>query len=107
MQVNLLHGYPDVIGKRFAWCGFLNGPKSYTTGGIIVTLPGFQNYIDIVFASGFAVSGNYYVDPIQVTVGPRATWKLIWTVASTDAEVAPGTDLSAEQVQLGGLGGQY
>lgn len=107
MQPKLLEGYPDFIGRRIAWCGYGNGPKSYVTGGDVVTLPGFKMYIDVIFAGGFSVSGTYYVDAIQQGVGARQTWKIIWTVASTDAEVAPGTDLSAEQVQIGGFGGTF
>lgn len=107
MQVTLLKGYPDYIGKRFAWCGFGNGPSSYVTGGDTITLPGFENYIDVIFAGGFAVSKTYYVDAVQSGTGPRQTWKLVWTVAATDAEVANGVDLSAEKVQFGGFGGVY
>lgn len=107
MQVTLLHGYPDYIGKRFAWAGYGNGPKSYVTGGDPVTLPGFQNYIDIVFASGFSLSKLYNVDPVNSANGQRATWKMIWVVFSTGLEVANGVDLSAETVQIGGFGGTY
>lgn len=107
MQLTLLKGYPDEIGKRFAFVGFGNGPKPYVTGGDPVVLPGFQNYIDLLMSGGFAVSGTYYVDAIQVGVGARQVWKLIWTVSATDAEVANGVDLSAEKIQVGGFGGVY
>lgn len=107
MQLTLLHGYPDLMGKRFGFVGYGNGPKSYATGGDQVTLPGFQNYIDLLMSGGFAVSKTYYVDAVQAAVGPRQVWRLIWTVAATDAEVGNGVDLSAESIQVGGFGGVY
>lgn len=107
MQLQLLHGYPDYMGKRYAFVGFGNGPKSYVTGGDPITLPGFQQYIDLLMSGGFAVSKTYYVDAVQAAVGARQVWKLIWTVAATDAEVAAAVDLSAESIQVGGFGGDY
>lgn len=107
MQLQLLHGYPDYMGKRYAFVGFGNGPKSYATGGDPVTLPGFQQYIDLLMSGGFSVSKTYYVDAVQAAVGPRQVWRLIWTVAATDAEVAAAVDLSAESIQVGGFGGDY
>lgn len=107
MQLTLLHGYPDYMGKRFAFVGSGKGPAAYVTGGDPVTLPGYKNYIDLLMSGGFSVSGTYYVDAIQVGVGARQTWKLVWTVTATDAEVGNGVNLSAESIQVGGFGGDY
>ena len=116
MQLTFLHGYPDYIGKRFAFCGFGKGPKSYAVktgsastaegGGDVVQIPRFQNYFDIIFPA-MSLSGTYLVYPYPVASGPRQTWSLKWVTASTGAEVSAATDLSAETVQLGGFGGVY
>ena len=111
MQLTLLHGYPDNIGRRLTFVGYGNGPKSYVQvatagGGDKVTVPRFQFYIDAI-GGGLTVSKTYYVQPYPSGVGPRQTWALKWVVTATNAEAGAGIDLSAEQVQLAGLGGQY
>lgn len=107
MQLTLMHGYPDLIGRRSAFAGFGNGPAAYTTGGDPVTLGTFNYYIDAIEGNGFTVSGNYYVVPIPSKAGPRATWKLKWFTQGTNTEVGNGTNLSAESLILSGLGGLY
>lgn len=109
MQLSLLRGYPDRIGKRFAFVGNGKGPSSYTqyaNGGDVVSGLPFQNYIDSI-APAVSVSGTYVVYPIPKTVGARQTWALKWVTISTGTEVAASTNLSAESVQLGGFGGVY
>lgn len=107
MQLTLLKGYPDYIGKRFAWCGYGTGPTSYLQStGDPLAIPRFQNYVDSCF-EGTSVSGTYFVRALPSAGGPRATWKLKWYVTSTGAEVANAVNLSAETVQLSGFGGQY
>ena len=114
MQLTCLHGYPDKIGRRFAFSAYGNGPKSYTntgtnaTSGDIVSPAGlgFNRYIDCLIGD-LSVSGTYYVHAQSAGVGARQTWRLRWFVTSTNAEVANGVDLSAEQVQVSGFGGDY
>jgi len=107
MQVTLLNGYPDLIGKRSSWAGYGNGPTSYSqTVGDMIELPGFQYYIDAVFG-GVSVSGTYFVIAQPSAQGPRGTWYLKWFTSSTGAEVSNAVNLSAEKVQIGGLGGSY
>lgn len=109
MQVTLLHGYPDYIGKRLAICGYGTGPKSYVqlaSGGDVVQFPRFQNYVDILFPA-MSKSGTYIAYPFPTMVGARAVWALKWVTASTGAEVGAAVDLSAESVQIGGFGGVY
>src|SRR5271170_1598144 len=108
MQLTLLHGYPDLIGKREAWCGYGSGPASYvqvTTlgGGDPLSVPVFQEYIDIAFPA-MTKSGTYIVYPVPVTTGIRPTWRLKWITASSGAEVAAATNLSTESVQIAGFG---
>jgi hypothetical protein len=107
MVLILNHGYPDLVGKRSAFCGYGNGPKSYVTGGDPVQTNQFQYYIDSVEGQSLTVDGLYYGLPIPSTVGPRATWKMKWIVASTNVEVANGVNLSASQMVVSGMGGTY
>ena len=116
MILTLLHGYPDYIGKRWAFCGSGKGPKSYiqktgtaTTaegGGDPIQAVRFQNYFDVVFPA-MSLSGTYAVYPFPVASGARQTWALKWVTISTGTEVSAATDLSAETVQLAGFGGDY
>jgi hypothetical protein len=107
MNLVLLKGYPDKIGRRQAFVGTGVGPASYSqTTRDVVNIPQFQNYIDVLHGA-VTVSGTYTVQAIPSSVGPRATWKLRWIVFATGAEVANGVNLSAESVVLGGLGGTY
>ena len=108
-QITLFKGYPDRIGKRFAFCGSYTGPASYTTGGDPITLNQYQNYIDnIENSGGLSVSGTYIVRAIPSIAGPRATWKMKWyTAAAPQTEVSAATNLSAETFIVSGLGGVY
>lgn len=107
MQLTLLKGYPDLIGKRFAWVGYGSGPASYSqTTADPLALPQYQTYIDSCF-EGTSISGTYIVRAIPSALGARATWKLRWYVVSTGAEVGNGVSLAAESVQLSGFGGRY
>jgi hypothetical protein len=107
MQLTLLKGYPDLIGRRLAFVGYGTGPASYSqTTADPVTIPAFQNYIDFV-QGDLTVSGTYYVRATPAAVGARASWKLRWYVTSTNAEVGNGVNLSGESVQIGGFGGRY
>jgi hypothetical protein len=106
MQLTMLAGYPDRVGKRFTWAGFGKGPASYATGGDPIALPGFGQYIDAISA-GVSVSGTYFVMGVPSVGGPRPTWRLMWFLTSTGAQVTSTTDLSGETVQFGGLGGMY
>lgn len=106
MQLTFLKGYPDYIGKRFAFVGFGIGPALYVTGGDPITLPRYDNYLDFI-APAVSVSGTYYIYPIPAGTGNRPTYKLKWVVVATGAEVAANVVLSAESIQIGGFGGVY
>lgn len=114
MQLNYLKGYPDRIGKRFAWCGYGTGPKSYVggvTGGDPITLPSFDNYVDTVESSGILdLSGLYIVFFYPSLVGSRPTWYARWfsfTTSGVGAEVTNATNLSTKSIQISGLGGVF
>src|SRR5438552_3159133 len=67
MQLTLLNGYPDYIGKRFAFCGSGTGPKSYVqkaSGGDPISVPRFQNYVDVIFPA-LSLSGTDVELPVE------------------------------------------
>jgi hypothetical protein len=107
MQIQLFHGYPDLIGRRSCFAGSGIGPKAYVTGGDPVTTGQFGYYIDSLEGNGYSVTGTYYTIPIPSAAAVRATWKLKWIVTATNVEVANGVDLSAEKIIVSGLGGVY
>lgn len=109
MQLTLLNGYPDLVGKRAIWSGYGTGPTSYTggtTGGDTITGLPFQFYIDAIFCA-VAVSGTYVVLGQRSKTGHRATFKLRWFTLVGMTEVTNATDLSAEKINLSGFGGSY
>lgn len=112
-QIALFKGYPDSVGKRSIFAGNYVGPKSYTntaniaTTGDPVTLGPFGYYIDVIGFGGNTVSGTYAVRFRASGSGPRATWKAVWFTVSSGTEVTNATDLSAETIIVGGLGGLY
>lgn len=107
MELTLLKGYPDRVGRRFIFSGNATGPTSYstTTGDVVTGLP-YNNVVDVIFPS-MTVSRTYEVRFYPSALGARVTWAARWYTISTGAEVANGTDLSAEQIQVGGFGGTY
>jgi hypothetical protein len=109
MQLTLLHGYPDFVGRRQILCGYGTGPKSnvqLASGGDVVTIPTFKQVVDILFPA-LTLSGTYIAYPFPTATGPRKTWAIKWVTASSGAEVGAGVDLSGESIQLGGFGGVY
>ncbi len=107
MVITLFKGYPDRIGKRFAFAGVGAGPSSYNSTTKDVVSPfAFNTYIDSLHGAT-SVSGTYIVRAIPSVGGVRATWKLVWVTASSGTEVSNAVDLSAERIILSGLGGMY
>ena len=108
MNLSLLKGYPDLIGRRQAFVGSGAGPASYNqTTGDVLSVPGYGKYIDIVNDTPQDPTGTYYAKARPSAVGPRATWSLHWFVVSTNAEVGNTVNLSAYSLQVGGNFGEY
>jgi hypothetical protein len=107
MILQFFNGYPDFIGYRQAFAGSGTGPASYVTGGDPVTLQNPRRFIDVFFGGALTLSGTYYVLPIPAAAEERTTWKAVWRVTSTNAEVGAAVDLSGETVVLGGFCGQF
>jgi hypothetical protein len=107
MKFAYLPGYPDFVGKRFLFACKGTGPKSYSTSGHTVYLPGFQHYIDFIPGHVFTVSGTYFLRFYPSVAGPRGTWTAHWYAVAGGAEVSAAVDLSGETCIVGGFGGQY
>jgi hypothetical protein len=108
MQLTLLKGYPDYVGRRATFVGYGTGPASYsqaTFDPLTIPLPNW--YIDAVGSSVNSVSGTYYVRSQPAGIGARQAWVLVWYVTATNAQVANAVNLSAEKIQIGGNCGQY
>ncbi len=108
MQLQMLSGYPDMVGRRRTFCGYGTGPSSYSrTTGDVVVAPGYEVYFDEVFNTPQDPTGTYYAQARPSKVGPRATWSLHWIVVATGAEVDNAVDLSTYSLQVAAFGGQY
>jgi hypothetical protein len=95
MNLTLLKGYPDFVGKRATFVGYGNGPTSYALGGDTLNLPLYNYYTDALLGPAITVSGNYLVTPYPAYVGPRQVWKLRWsptyTVTGENVALSLGT----------------
>lgn len=110
MQLELLRGYPDYVGRRMIFCGWGHGPESYDrhTHDPLANFA-FQSYYDVVFPA-VSSSGRFIVYGIAKGVGARLDWALKWVRASGEdagEEVEDEEDLSEETVQIGGFAGRY
>ncbi len=108
MQLTMMKGYPDFVGRRKIFCGFGSGPTSYnqTTGDVVQSL-GYEQYIDIILEAAQDPTGTYFAVGRPSANGPRATWSLHWFVVATGAEVANAVNLSTFSLQVAGFMGQY
>ncbi len=98
-------GYVDIWGKHGAAAIDHTGKASYVTGGDVLTASRYGlrslDYVD----GGESFSGTYYVRGRAIGTGNRTTYKAVWYVTATNAEVAAGVNLSAEKVKLFAFGG--
>lgn len=100
-----LTGYVDVWGKHAAGAIDHTGPTSYTTGGQTLKAASYGlRSLDFVQGS-LSSSGTYFVRSEPVGKGSKTTYKLLWFVTATNAEVAATTNLSGETVRLFAFGG--
>lgn len=101
----VLTGYADIWGKHAASAIDHAGSTSYTTGGTTLraSLYGLRSF-DFV-GGNMTISGTYYVMGKAISKGSKTTYKMVWFVTATNAEVANGVNLSAETVRLLAIGG--
>lgn len=102
--------YPNFIGNRQVYVGTGNGPKSYdATNGDPLSVAFTPFFIDSTMGPVISQAGTYIAVPRPITTGKGATWALYWYAFTLStgawASVAGGTDLSAQVVQLGVVGG--
>jgi hypothetical protein len=102
MQIKLFPDWPNLLGRKQAFVGSGIGPALYVTGGDVVTLTGYNTYIDALNDS-VSLSGTYNLRAIPSIAGPRAVWKLQWIVFATGLEVAANTVLSGESAVVNGF----
>jgi hypothetical protein len=89
----------DRLNSHLALVGMIyTGPTSYVTGGDAIAGSdvgcGTIDYID--FGGGAYNGSNSVYLPCWI----QSTGKIIWYVPNTNAEVAPGTNLSAYTVSI-------
>lgn len=107
MELTLLSGYPDFVGRRQLWCGYGHGPEDYDRDDKDpIHVPPFSFFIDAVIPA-LSSSGNFIVYGFAEGVGARQEWKLKWVKAEDGEEVENHEDLSDESVQLAGFGGSF
>ena len=82
------------------------GPASYASAGDPIVNPGVGEHIYAPIGA-VSLSGTYYVVPQPASAGVLGVvWSWIWFVVATGVPVAAATNLSAETVQFGAIGGQ-
>jgi hypothetical protein len=89
MQLTMLPGYPDLMGRRAAFTAYGSPATTYTasagpplTGGDTITLPGYENYIDCILEVPFDTTGRVYGVAQPSSIGPRATWNVFYYTAA-------------------------
>lgn len=108
MQLTMLKGYPDLIGRRQAFVGTAVGPASYNaTAGDVVAAPGYERYIDSILDVSQDPTGTYNGQARPSVAGGRATWTVHYYLVSSGAEVGNGVNLSAFNFTVAGFMGEY
>lgn len=77
MQLTYLHGYPDRIGRRFAYVAVGVPPASAPLADS-VALPSFNNYIDSLTV-GASISTAFQARATPNSAGARAAWSVKYT----------------------------
>lgn len=118
-----LAGYPQSTGGKRSSVFPVAGPSSYTqvTAGTAPALSTGGQSVDVVSAGlkhvdhvtgGLSDSGKYRAEPVYDSVSgvsgnntpqastPKTTFRLMWFLVSTGAQVSGSTNLSAEIVRL-------
>ena len=98
---------PTPLGENFLAGRSLIGPKSYTTGGVLVSAQvfGLLSTVRFWMPETLSKSGPYFVKVLRTGTGVTASVALFqWFVQSTGAQVANATDLSAETIRVIAIG---
>ena len=109
MQLTLLKGYPDLIGRRQAICGYGTGPAVYNaTTGDPITIPGYERYIDAIFGGVLDTTGTIIAHAKPSGSGARQTWALFYSTYSSGAALANNSTAASGLIfQVGGFAGEY
>lgn len=112
MQVTLLHGYPDLVGRRRLIVAFGNSVTPYTqgsAGGDAITGLPFQFYIDSIPGVAISTDGTIIAIPQVTATGARQTWKFRYfnfTTSGVGVELSTGV-ITPKSFQFFLIGGTY
>lgn len=81
MLIAYFHGYPDRIGRRFAYVGAGTPGATAPTAGDPVSLPSYNNYIDSLTV-GLSISGAFQGRGNASAAAARANWTVKYTFNS-------------------------
>jgi hypothetical protein len=83
----------------------VNGPASYVTGGVLVSASQI-GLAAVKFAEpmGLSSDGLNFCKIISPSGKSSATFKILWFVQATGAEVANATPLNTKKIRCFGLG---
>lgn len=99
--LNQLILQPSPLGEVFVSCRDITGPALYTTGGVQVSATAFALLtLKFLDTSMLTASGTYFVRAKLPRGGGFPTATLVWYTASSGAEVANNTVLSAEFARI-------
>lgn len=111
--LTVVPGFQQYFGSKLKMVCEVTGPASYLAGGQTITNTslGWGGF-DVVAVPMRSLSGTYRCEvqplPIDATpsvpLGAFQTFKIVWIVVATGAEVADAVDLSAEVVRFDALG---
>jgi hypothetical protein len=99
-----VRGWSDVWGgKAMNVCDYA-GPSSYVVGGDVIDPKqfGVRNFEFLVASE--TVDGTYFIRFRPSATGPTQTWKAVWYVVATGAEVAVSSNLSTSTAKVFGFG---
>lgn len=83
----------------------VNGPLSYVTGGVLVSASALGlASVKFVKAMDLSTDGLNFVRIVAIPGLGAKTFKVLWFVNATGAEVANATNLTAKIIRLLGLG---
>lgn len=77
-----------------------DGPASYPTGGEVITAASLGMRSIAFVISTMSLSGVNYVEPYLGNKKSATSFKLMWTVVATGAQVANAVNLSTESCKL-------
>lgn len=99
-----VRGWSDIWGgKAMNVCDYA-GPTSYVTGGDTIEPKQFGVRNFEYLSASETTNGTYYIRFRPSATGPTQTWKAVWYVTATNAEVGAGVNVSGSSAKVFGFG---